>query len=147
MFMADIVSHASSTVSPTGRLGSFGFHGYDAAVYEDDRGYWVFVSQLSKFMGLDGTGQRQHILRNHWSDGWTCNMYIRLPDDKQSRKHFLLHERRLALWLGSITTGAIKDTENRARVEAQLTEFADALADALVDHLPSATVWFPSHGA
>lgn len=112
-------------------LSTFDFHGHQAAVLTDERGHWVFPSQLCGFMGIDGNGQRQRIERKHWSEGWTCETHVQLPGDIQAREHFLLHQRRLATWLGSIETGRIKDKATRAEVEQHQTEFADALADYL----------------
>lgn len=115
------------------RVDSFDFHGERAAIYGDARGHWVFPNQLCMFMGIDGNAQRQNIERKHWSQGWTCEIHVQLPGDLQSRTHFLLHERRLPMWLGSITTSRIKDAGVRGRVEDHQTEFADALADYLTD--------------
>lgn len=112
-------------------LSTFDFHGHRAAVLTDERGHWVFPSQLCGFMGIDGNAQRQRIERKHWSEGWTCETHVQLPGDIQTREHFLLHQRRLATWLGSIETSRIKDLATRAEVEQHQTEFADALADYL----------------
>lgn len=112
-------------------LSSFDFHGHRAAIYTDDRGHWVFPKQLCTFMGIDGENQRKRINRNHWSATWTATMAVQVPGDTQVREHFLLHQRRLPMWLGSITTSSIKDPEVRAEVEQHQTEFADALADYL----------------
>jgi len=111
------------------RLTSFDFHGHQAAVFTDERGHWAFPKQLCGFMGIDGENQRKRILRNHWSQGWTATMAVQVPGDVQARDHFLLHQRRLPMWLGSIVTSNIKDPDTRARVEEHQTEFADALAD------------------
>lgn len=112
-------------------LSTFDFHGHQAAIVTDDRGHWVFPKQLSAFMGIDGENQRKRITRNHWSEGWTATMAVQLPGDAQTREHFALHQRRLATWLGSITTSNIKDPVTRIEVERHQTEFADALADYL----------------
>jgi phage antirepressor YoqD-like protein len=112
-------------------IDTFDFHGHRAAVLTDHRGHWVFPKQLSAFMGLDGDNQRKRINRNHWSQGWTATMAVQIPGDAQTREHFLLHQRRLPTWLGSITTGNIKNQNVRAEVERHQTEFADALADYL----------------
>lgn len=119
---------------PAGRdftLSTFDFHGHQAAVLTDERGHWVFPGQLSAFMGVDGNNQRKRIMRNHWSEGWAATMAVRLPDDDRTREHFTLHQRRLATWLGSITTSNIKNQAVRVEVERHQTEFADALADYL----------------
>jgi hypothetical protein len=112
-------------------LSTFDFHGHRAAVLTDERGHWVFPSQLCGFMGIDGNAQRNRIERKHWSEGWTSMTNVQLPGDKQSREYFVLHQRRLATWLGSIDTSRIKDQATRAEVEQHQTEFADALADYL----------------
>lgn len=113
-------------------LSSFRFHGHEAAVFTDERGSWVFLNQLCGFMGIDAENQRKRVNRNHWSEGWTATMAVQVPGDTQTRKHFLIHQRRLPMWLGSITTSAIKDKDVRQRVEEHQTEFADALADYLL---------------
>lgn len=112
-------------------LSTFDFHGHPAAVLTDDRGHWVFPGQLCNFMGIDGNAQRQRITRKHWSQSWTCETHVQLPGDTQARDHFLLHQRRLATWLGSIDTSRIKAPATRTEVEQHQTEFADALADYL----------------
>jgi hypothetical protein len=112
-------------------LSTFDFHGHPAAIYTDERGHWVFPGQLCSFMGISGEAQRQRIERKHWSEGWTSKTLAQLPSDQQPREHFLIHQRRLATWLGSIDTGRIKDQATRAEVEQHQTEFADALADYL----------------
>ncbi|MFJ5644105.1 phage antirepressor N-terminal domain-containing protein [Streptomyces sp. NPDC093223] len=112
-------------------LSTFDFHGHQAAVLTDQRGHWVFPGQLCNFMGIDGNAQRHRIERKHWSEGWTSMTNVQLPSDTQSREHFLLHQRRLATWLGSIDTARIKDPTTRVEVEQHQTEFADALADYL----------------
>lgn len=113
-------------------LSSFRFHGHDAAVFTDERGHWVFLNQLCGFMSIDAENQRKRVNRNHWSQGWTATMAVQVPGDTQARNHFLIHQRRLPMWLGSITTSAIKDKDARQRVEEHQTEFADALADYLL---------------
>jgi hypothetical protein len=118
-------------IATTPTLNTFDFHGHQAAIYSDVRGHWVFVNQLCGFMGIAAAPQRRTIERNHWSEGWRTVTVLQLPGDSQSREHFLLHQRRLATWLGSITTSRIKDDSVRARVEEHQTEFADALADYL----------------
>lgn len=112
-------------------LSTFDFHGHPAAVLTDERGHWVFVNQLCSFMGIAPSPQRRTIERNHWSHGWRTVTVLQLPTDTQAREHFLLHQRRLPTWLGSITTSRIKDSAVRERVEQHQTEFADALADYL----------------
>ncbi|MET9138860.1 phage antirepressor N-terminal domain-containing protein [Streptomyces parvulus] len=112
-------------------LSIFDFHGHQAAVLANERGHWVFPGQLSNFMGIDGNAQRNRIDRKHWSQGWTSMTNVQLPGDVQARDHFLLHQRRLATWLGSIDTARIKDPATRSEVEQHQTEFADALADYL----------------
>lgn len=112
-------------------IDTFDFHGHRAAVLTDRRGHWIFVNQLCNFMGIDGSTQRKTIERKHWSEGWTDVMTVRLPDDAQAREHFILHQRRVPVWLGSVTTSRIKDPATRAEVEQHQTEFADALADYL----------------
>jgi len=112
-------------------LSTFDFHGHPAAVLTDACGHWVFPGQLCAFMGIDGNAQRNRIERKHWSEGWTSMTNVQLPGDTQSREHFVLHQRRLATWLGSIDTSRIKNPAIRARVEDHQTEFADALADYL----------------
>jgi phage antirepressor YoqD-like protein len=116
---------------PGTRIDAFDFHGHPAAVLTEQRGHWVFPGQLCNFMGIDGNAQRNRIERKHWSQGWTSMMNVQLPGDTQSREHFLLHQRRLATWLGSIDTSRIKDPATRSEVEQHQTEFADALADYL----------------
>jgi phage antirepressor YoqD-like protein len=116
-------------------LSTFDFHGHPAAVLTDQRGHWVFPGQLSAFMGVDGNNQRKRIMRNHWSEGWAATMAVRLPGDDRTREHFMLHQRRLATWLGSITTSNIKNAAVRVEVERHQTEFADALADYLTKGL------------
>lgn len=113
------------------RLSSFDFHGHHAAVLTNEAGHWVFVNQLCTFMGIDGNAQRKRVERKHWSQGWTSMTDAQLPGDTQTREHFLLHQRRLATWLGSIDTSRIKDPATRVEVEQHQTEFADALADYL----------------
>lgn len=125
------VTQAPDEASNRYALSSFEFHGHPAAVLADSRGHWVFPGQLCGFMGIDGNAQRQRIERKHWSEGWTCETHVRLPGDDRSRTHYLLHERRLATWLGSIDTARIKSEGTRAEVEQHQTEFADALADYL----------------
>ncbi|WP_416477066.1 phage antirepressor N-terminal domain-containing protein [Streptomyces sp. LKA04] len=112
-------------------LSTFDFHGHHAAVLTNERGHWVFPGQLCNFMGIDGNAQRNRIERKHWSQGWTSMTNVQLPGDVQTREHFLLHQRRLATWLGSIDTARIKDPGTRSEVEQHQTEFADALADYL----------------
>lgn len=130
--MSSIIASAGFPPEPNGfRLDSFDFHGHEATILTDVRGHWLFPKQLCGFMGIDGESQRKRINRNHWSQGWTDTMAVQLPGDTQSREHFLLHQRRLATWLGSITTSNIKDPATRAAVEQHQTEFADALADYL----------------
>lgn len=116
---------------PAVSIATFDFHGHRAAVLTDHRGHWVFPGQLCAFMGIAPGPQRRTIERNHWSEGWRTVMVLQLPTDTQAREHFLLHQRRLATWLGSITTSRIKDSAVRSRVEQHQTEFADALADYL----------------
>lgn len=112
-------------------LSTFDFHGHRAAVLTDERGHWVFPGQLCAFMGVSGEAQRKSIKQKHWSQGWTSVTEVQVPGDRQVREHFLLHQRRLPTWLGSITTSRIKDSAVRERVEQHQTEFADALADYL----------------
>lgn len=128
--MSAIVPQDSAPVSG---LGSFDFHGHDAAVYTDDRGHWVFLNQLCGYMGIDPNNQRKRLIRNRWSDGWTAKMAVQIPGDIQSRDHFLIHQRRLPMWLGSINTHTIKDTDVRRRVEGHQEEFAEALAAYVYD--------------
>ena len=116
-------------------LDSFDFHGDEASIYTDERGYWIFPGQLCRFMGIDANNQRKRTERNHWSEGWTAIVAVRLPGDDRSREHVILHQRRLPMWLGSIVTTRIKDETVRAQVEAHQTEFADALADYLTKGL------------
>lgn len=114
-------------------LTTFDFHGHPAAIYTNSRGHWIFPKQLCSFMGIDGDAQRQNIERNHWSESWTFKTHVQIPGDRQVREHFLLHHRRLPMWLGSIGTTRIKDPATRAEVEQHQTEFADALADWLTN--------------
>lgn len=123
--MGRIIPQESATVSG---LGSFDFQGHDAAVYADDQGHWVFLNQLCGYMGIDANNQRKRLIRNRWSKGWTAILAVQVPGDVQSRDHFLIHQRRLPMWLGSINTYAIKDTDVRRRVEDHQEEFAEALA-------------------
>lgn len=60
-------------------------------------------------------------------------MTLQVPGDTQSREHFLLHQRRLPMWLGSIDTTRISNPEVHARVKDHQIEFADALADYLYE--------------
>ncbi|NUP46173.1 MAG: hypothetical protein HOW97_02495 [Catenulispora sp.] len=129
--MAKTLAVAPNPEDSARSLNTFDFHGHQAAVFTDDRGHWIFPKQISGFMGIDAENQRKRILRNHWSEGWTATMAVQVPGDTQAREHFLLHQRRLPMWLGSITTSNIKDRSTRARVEEHQTEFADALADYL----------------
>lgn len=128
--MGDIVPQtADDDATPVGQLSSFDFHGREAAVYEDNRGHWVFMNQLCGFMGIDTRSQRKRVERNSWSETWKVIMTLQVPGDTQAREHFLLHQRRLPMWLGSIETTRIKNPEVRARVVDYQTEFADVLAD------------------
>lgn len=115
----------------TPEITTFNFHGHQSAVLRRENGPHVSVTQLCNYMGIDGEGQRQNIERKHWSKGWTCVTKVQLPGDTQARTHFLIHERRLPMWLGGITTSRIKDEGVRAEVERHQIEFADALADYL----------------
>lgn len=124
--MSAIIPQSSAPVSG---LGSFDFHGHDVAVYHNDRGHWVSVTQLCDAMGIDSRSQRRRIVQSPWSEGCRTVMTLQVPGDTQSREHFLLHQRRLPMWLGSIVTSRIKDEAVRARVEEHQTEFADVLAD------------------
>lgn len=114
--------------APVSGLGSFDFQGHDATVYADDRGHWVFLNQLCSYMGIDAENQRKRINRNRWSKGWTAILAVQVPGDHQTRNHFLVHQRRLPMWLGSINTYAIKDTDVRERVQDHQDEFAEALS-------------------
>ncbi|NEB92405.1 phage antirepressor N-terminal domain-containing protein [Streptomyces bauhiniae] len=131
--MSTILAATSDPVGiqPVATIDTFDFHGHQAAVLANEHGHWIFPGQLCGFMGIDANAQRQRITRKHWSQGWTCETHVHLPADDRARTHFLLHERRLATWLGSIDTSRIKDPTTRTEVEQHQTEFADALADYL----------------
>jgi hypothetical protein len=123
------VSDRNSTLQ---RLGSLDFRGNLVSVYTDSRGSWVFPGQICARMGIDPNAQRQSIERNSWSEGWTCVTHVQTPGDVQPRPHFLLHERRLPMWIATITASRLQDPEVRARVEEWQNEFADVLYDYLV---------------
>ncbi|MFI0354275.1 RhuM family protein [Actinomadura sp. 9N407] len=113
-------------------LGRLDFRGHVVSVYTDDRGSWVFVGQISALMGIDPNAQRQAIERKHWSEGMTCQIHAMLPGQPRAYPNFALHERRLPMWIATISTGHIKDISVRTEVEAWQSEFADALYDYLV---------------
>jgi hypothetical protein len=102
------------------------------SVYTDDRGSWVFPGQISTLIGIDANAQRQAIKRKHWSDGMTCETHVMLPGQPRAYPNFALHERRLPMWIATISTGHIKDAAVRAEIEAWQSEFADVLYDYLV---------------
>lgn len=114
-------------------LGSLDFHGNAVSVFTDDRGAWVFPGQLCRNMGIDAEAQRKSIKRKHWSEGWTSVMEAQLPGDTQAREHFLLHERRLPMWIATIEASRLKSPEVRAEVECHQNEFADVLYEYLVN--------------
>lgn len=120
-----------NSVAPN--LGSLDFRGHAVSVYTDERGSWVFPGQISAFIGVDGEAQRKTIERKHWSTGMTSNLEVMLPGQPRAYPNFALHERRLPMWIATISTGHIKDTAVRAEVEAWQNEFADVLYEYLVN--------------
>lgn len=90
---------------------------------------YVAVSRMAEAMGLDWSGQRQLIARSPWSTGWTGIIPVRLPGDDRSREHFMLHRRRVPMWVANIDTGHIRDETVRATVIRWQQEIADVLAD------------------
>jgi hypothetical protein len=101
------------------------------SVDTNERGAWLFPGQISRYMGIDANAQRQAIERQSWSQGWTCVTHVQLPGDAQVRSHFALHERRVPMWIATITASRIKSPDVRATVEAWQNEFADALYEYL----------------
>lgn len=110
-------------------LDSIDFHGSPVTVYNDERGAWIVQGQACLLMGIDVHGQQQLLGRKAWSEGWTCVIHAQLPGDTQSRDHFMLHQRRVPMWIANIDTSRMKDPAVRATVETWQNEFADVLAD------------------
>lgn len=120
-----------STPAPV--LGSLDFRGHVVSVCTDDRGSWVFPGQISALIGIDANEQRHGIERKHWSQGMTCEIHAMLPGQPRMYPNFALHERRLPMWIATVSTSRIKDPSVRNEVQAWQREFADVLYDYLVN--------------
>lgn len=112
-------------------MGSLDFNGQAVSVYTNDQGTWVFPGQISASMGINAEAQRQNIERQPWSEGWTSVTQVQLPGDAQARPHFALHERRLPMWIATITASRIQDPAVREQVEYWQNHFADVLYEYL----------------
>lgn len=87
------------------------------------------LRRLTLPLNLDPDGQRKLIKRSAWSKGRTDEMYVRLPGDRQARKHFVISYRIISMWIANIGTSQMEDDAARERVERWQVEFADALYD------------------
>lgn len=127
--LVPVVQPEDPWAAPAHSVGLFDFHGVQVPILMDERGRWVHVHRLSTGMGVDAEAQRMSILRNAWSEGWTFVTKVQVPGDNQRRSHFWLHEKRVPMWLATVTASRIADENTRRRIEQTQREFADVLAE------------------
>ncbi|MFE0451622.1 phage antirepressor KilAC domain-containing protein [Streptomyces sp. NPDC058914] len=122
-----------ATIAPPNELVLFQFDGAQFPVIPSSTpsGQALAVAPICRHLGIDAEGQRQVIASRPWAQGMTCETQVMLPGENRSYTRFCLDIRRFAMWMATIQTGKLTNSEARQRIELWQDRAADALDEYL----------------